>query len=324
MWQIIRTKRDFLFLLNGFSVVIIISCGYGLVENYLQYNPLADYEATLNNDISRNVNFTYNIDGYRGYRIKSIFDHAIGAGVIWALAIMTYSYTWFDDIYKKNFQLACIVPLCLVCLFLTKSRGPILFLLIASIGLFKLGSSRFYVLLSFAVLLVVLGWNFWQQFADNFLSIFSSQFQEKVGGSDAEQRYSQLEAAFMLMEKSWLIGLGYKYEVTLSGSMAIIEDRLLGHEGIWFTVLPQFGILGIIANLYLMYYSIFKLPSKTGSRMLLFVALAYWITASLTSLPGFKSYYYYFFLILIIKNSRKPEIKLDSNQKEEIRRLLIN
>ena len=140
------------------------------------------------------------------------------------------------------------------------------------------------------------GWAFWGQFADNFLSIFSSKAQENVGGSGSEMRIEQLSAAFLLMLQSPICGLGFKFLNVLNNTLA---DSLLGSESMWFTILPTFGLLGIIANLILAYYSIVIIPKKYHSRELFFFTLAYWVVGSLTSLPGLKMYYYYFVMFLL-------------------------
>ena len=82
-----------------------------------------------------------------------------------------------------------------------------------------------------------------------------------------------------------------------------LVSALLGLESMWFRILTQFGMLGVVANLYLAYYSLIKMPKLYKSRPLFFLSLAYWVTASLTSVPGMKMYFYYFVLIVFIKMS---------------------
>ena len=79
MWEMLETKEDFKFLYKYVTILIFASCVYGLIEYAIKSNPLTLYEATLIHDETRSfVGLYTNMD--RGYRIKSIFEHAIGAG----------------------------------------------------------------------------------------------------------------------------------------------------------------------------------------------------------------------------------------------------
>lgn len=323
MWRLITSKKDFLWLFVGFNLVMLISCLYGIFEGTIQSNPLADYEATFNSDDSKLINYDYSEDKLRGYRIKSIFEHAIGAGVMWCITIVLALYFWIDGLIKKGKKVSILflILLCIICLALTKSRGPILFLIISSLGIIQLNSKKFYYAAIFGTLLIIIGWSFFSQFGDTFLSIFSSKAQENVGGSNADMRLEQLEASFLLMQGSPFFGLGFKYQNVIDN---YLTDLLRGSESMWFSILPQFGLLGIVAYLFFAYYSIYKIPKDFHSKRLLFFSLAYWIVASLTSVPGLKMHYYFFCVLYIIKQSKlykyelsPPKYKQSSSVKGE-------
>ena len=151
-----------------------------------------------------------------------------------------------------------------------------------------------------AVALLLLLAPLFSDYTNNIMSLFDSKAQEKVGGSNAEMRFEQLAAAIKLMSQSPILGLGYKFMNVMNTSLV---SALLGLESMWFRILTQFGMLGVVANLYLAYYSLIKIPKLYKSRPLFFLSLAYWVTASLTSVPGMKMYFYYFVLIVFIKMS---------------------
>lgn len=141
---------------------------------------------------------------------------------------------------------------------------------------------------------------FFSDYTDNFLSLFDTKAQARVGGSNADMRLDQLAAALSVMANSPIVGLGYKFmNVMNTKSVA----ALLGLESMWFQILTQFGILGTLANIYLAYYALLKVPKRFKSQPLFFFSLAYWLTASLTSVPGMKMYFYYFIIIVFIKLS---------------------
>ncbi|GJG28788.1 hypothetical protein PRRU23_24880 [Segatella bryantii] len=133
---------------------------------------------------------------------------------------------------------------------------------------------------------------------DIFKSLFSADAQEKVGGSDANMRFEQLVVAMSIMSMSPFYGLGFKF---LNEMSTAITMGLLGGESIWFQVLPQFGILGILAYLFMIYWTVVKLPKRYKSASIFFIGMAYWLVASMTSVPGMQIYLYYLALILVMK-----------------------
>lgn len=302
MWKLIENEKDFKFLIKGFVVLVFFSCLYGIFEGLIESNPLSEYEMSFNSDDERTLNYDYSKDVWRGYRVKSFFEHAIGGGVMWAISItmLLFSFGRKEIRPISKMMAICIIALCLICILLTKSRGPILFLLISGIGFIRIKSRIFFFLVIFGILILYAGWPFFGQFTDNILSIFSSKAQENVGGSGSAMRIEQLSAAYLLMLQSPVWGLGFKFQNVLNNALT---DSLLGSESMWFTILPTFGLLGIVAYLILAYYSIITIPKKYHSRELFFFTLAYWVVGSLTSLPGLKMYYYYFVMFLIIKYS---------------------
>ena len=304
MWRLFQNKDDFYVLLIAFSMVMFVSCIYGLLEGKMESNPLADYELSFNSDDERAIEYDYSEEMDRGYRIKSIFEHAIGAGIMWAITIIMLVFYKIRGMLQINTWIGAVIliVLCLLCILLTKSRGPILFLMIASVGFIDFKSRQSFYYLIGGCFVVAIGWDFFSQYANTILSIFSSKAQDEVGGSNAEMRFEQLAVAYMLMDMSPIWGLGFKYLNVMDESLT--ED-LLGSESMWFTILPQFGLIGIAANLVLAYYMIIKIPlTYHYSKPLFFFALAYWITASLTSVPGMKMYYFYFVYFLMMKHTK--------------------
>ena len=111
-------------------------------------------------------------------------------------------------------------------------------------------------------------------------------------------RFEQLTVAIGIMSMSPLYGLGFKFLSEMSPAVTV---GLLGGESVWFQVLPQFGILGILAYLFMIYWTVVKLPKKYKSASIFFIGMAYWLVISMTSVPGMQVYLYYLALILVIK-----------------------
>jgi hypothetical protein len=181
---------------------------------------------------------------------------------------------------------------------MTKSRGPYLFLLIGAFSFISLKSGKFYRYAFIMLLALVVLLPYFSDQLDIFKSLFSADAQEKVGGSDANMRFEQLTVAIGIMSMSPLYGLGFKF---LSEMSTAVTVGLLGGESVWFQVLPQFGILGILAYLFMIYWTVVKLPKKYKSASIFFIGMAYWLVISMTSVPGMQVYLYYLALILVIK-----------------------
>lgn len=315
MWKVVD-RRDFAYLLKGLSVMFLISCLYAFYEKTTHNNPIQQYETTLVNDASRAIDFLVDDDPNRGYRVQSYFEHAIGAGINWSMFIVMFFS--FSVVYKLRLKsrLALLTALlCIPCVFFSNARGPLVFLFIGALSFVDIKNRRFYMLTVVGVVLLVVAYPLFSDYMDNVLSIFNSKAQDKVGGSNAEMRFDQLEAAWSLMMQSPVFGLGYKFMNVLQTELV---RRLLGFESMWFTIFTQFGLLGAFANVMLAYYSLVKIPRHYHSKPLLFFSLAYWVTASLTSVPGILMYLYYLILILFIKMSRTYAL-----EQEQINRLHI-
>lgn len=302
MWKLIDVQKDLSFIIKWFSIAFVLISLYGFYEHQIQANPIVEYEASLIDDEERAVVFTYDEGSYRGYRCQSVFEHAIGAGINWALYLVFIVSLWIN--YRHNFKKAKMVFLSVLlavpCIFFTNSRGPILFLMIAALSAINLKSRRMFIALVICFIGVALISPMLTDYTTNVMSIFDSKTQKQVGGSNVEMRFEQLSAAIALMQQSPILGLGFKFMNEIDNSMT---NALLGMESMWFRIFTQFGLVGVVANLYYAYYSLYFIPKHFKSKPVFFFSLAYWIVASATSVPGMLMYMYYLFIIIFIKLS---------------------
>ena len=132
-------------------------------------------------------------------------------------------------------------------------------------------------------------------------SFFSGDAANTVGGSNLEMRLDQFAAAFELMFQSPLFGLGPSFRDVIDNNLV---DRLLGGESIWLQAVPQMGILGVVAYVVQVIYFIVIIPKRFKSRQIFFVSLAYWLTYTITSIPGFNHMLFFIFIFYFIKSSR--------------------
>lgn len=302
LWELIDVKKDLGFILKWFTIAFFFICVYGFYEHQIQSNPLVEYEASLIGDSDRAINWTYDADIGRGYRTQSVFEHAIGAGINWAMYIVFILSLYINYKYPikyKKFAFLTVL-LSVMCLLFTNSRGPIVFLMLSGLSLVNLKNKRVYLFIICVVISIVILFPYLSEYTDNILSIFDSKVQKRVGGSNAEMRLMQMNAAVELMNESPIVGWGFKFMNVLDNSLTA---ALLGLESMWIRIMVQFGIIGIIANAYFAYYSLIKIPKLFHSKSVFYISLAYWITASLTSVPGMLYYLYFLILIIFIKLS---------------------
>lgn len=302
LWELIDIKKDLDFLIKWLTISFLFICIYGIYEHQIQSNPLIEYEASLIGDIDKAIKWTYDADIGRGYRVQSVFEHAIGAGINWDLFIILILSLFVNYKYPiKNKKIVFLsVLLCFPCLLYTNSRGPIVFFILSGLSLINLKNRRMYFFLICIIMLFIILMPYLSEYSNNILSIFDSKKQEQVSGSNAEMRLMQMNAAVELMKESPIVGLGFKFMNVLNNSLTA---DLLGLESMWIRIMVQFGIIGIIANVYFAYYALIRIPKFFRSKSVFYISLAYWITASLTSVPGMLYYLYFLILIIFIKLS---------------------
>lgn len=321
MWLLINSRKDYLFLIYGLTFAFAVAGLYCYVEHFIEFNPLAQYELLLNGDTDRQVTYLEGyLDDVRGYRAQSVFEHPIGAGINFALFVFLIFSIYFKKMIRIKYLwlLVVVALICIPCVFFSASRGPFVFLVICCISFIDLSNRKFWthLLIVFAVGLVLSP--LLSSYYDIILSITDTKAQERVGGSDSEMRINQLNAAIQVMNSSPIWGLGLKY--SLKFQSLYLRD-LLGGESMWFTILPCFGIIGIFAYLYYAYYQIIKIPLFYKAYSLIWLSLAYWITASLTSVPGMHYHLYFLLVFLFIKMSKKyrkiQRIKTNRNKNRQ-------
>lgn len=300
VWQSIDEEVDFRFVIKCMTIIIFCTCIYGLIEFLLKSNPLVVYERTLNHDPSKVINNTYGTAA-RGYRVQSVFEHAIGAGINWAMyaSFICTLYVYRRDIPVRKIAFATVF-LCIPCLILTKMRASLFFFAFAMLGIVRFRRKRFYNVAMLLIVAVVLISPILVANIDILLSFVSSSAQKAVGGSDSNMRFNQLKAAVSLFMDSPVWGLGISFKET----MDTVEVRaLLGSESVWFHVIPAYGLIGIVTYLVLIYYEAYKIPKVFRSMPMRWLAIAYWLTFTLTSVPGMIELMYYFMMFYYIKTS---------------------
>lgn len=303
IWKMIDTRKDLLLLIKGMTVTFFVTSLYGLYEYIAKTNPIVNYKSTL---VDGGITLYANTveAAARGYRMISFMEHPIGAGMTFALFVtfVLVSNLCYREKYTKNYKIftVFVLVLCILCVILSKMRSPLVFLFIATLGVVDFRKIKFYKLLLICLVGTVAIMPFMGNYINIFLGIFSEKASTKIGGSSIEQRLSQLSAVWHLMLMSPIGGLGEKFKNFISNQYT---RAALSYESVWFEQMVKHGIVGVIANVYLAYYTVIKIPRIYKSRQAFFLGLAYWITYSLTSIPAFRVSLFYLLLFYFIKKS---------------------
>ena len=316
IWEQIDKEEDFKRLYRGITILVFISCIYGLIEYMLGRNPIVEYEATLISDAERVINYSYDTVG-RGYRIQSFFEHCIGAGMSWA---MYFSFV-ITKVVKGKKQLpyhklsVLTAALCIPCIILTKMRSPLLFLILCSLLFIDFKRRKFYSLAIVGVFGLIIIFPMITENINILLSFFSRDAQNSISGSNLNMRLEQFQTALQVVKSSPLIGFGEKYRNVLD-RFAI--RKLYGLESIWLSSLVMYGFIGVITNIIMAYYSIVIIPKVKKCPNARILAVAYWVVASLTSTPGFNMFLYYILYFFFLKEIRTKEDLVFENGKKEM------
>lgn len=301
MWEIIEDDSDFRFLIKWFTISFFVAALYTYYEKMIEANPLQEYYISLMGNSEKAIDFQYTND-VRGYRAQSVFEHAIGAGINFAMYIIWITstlYAFRANVPSRLFTLVTVV-LSFPCVLMANSRGSIFFLMICSLMFINVKNFKTVKLLIGVGVVLFLLMPLLGEYADIVISIFDSNKQADVGGSNSEMRFEQLAASIIVVQEHPILGLGQKFQNVMS-SGAI--DALLGMESMWFNIITTFGLLGVIVNVIYAYFALIKVPKKFKSRYVFFISLAYWVTGSLTSVPGILDHMYYLLIIYFIKQS---------------------
>ena len=319
IWEIIEDKNDFQDLFEIVTVVILISCLYGFFEYFIQSNPLSLYEMSLNGDSSKIANNLYEINA-RGYRINSIFEHCIGAGITWATyaLFVLYGFIYYKNIINIKTYHYVVTVLAIICVFLTKMRSTFIFLAIGSLGLINVKKKRFYsIVIAVAFFLFVVFSNGLvpEEVIKIINSITNNEIQSEMSGSSLEMRMDQFSAAFEILKINPILGLGDKFQSVMKNDLT---QRLWGSESVWLMAITRKGVIGIIAVVVQFYYMIIKIPKSCKCKSLFWLSLAYCVTYTVTSIPGTVMCWFYFVFSFFVKNSDRYN-GLNSNRVDEWR-----
>lgn len=262
------------FVSSAITFGLIVSV-YALFETVTGSNPFLEYLS--NTDYYKTVHLITEIR-YGVKRAQSLFSMhtTLGGCMLYVYAVLIVSIC--TGYLKKTLPNIVVLVLCLVTIFLTGARSCILAGVVCSLMFIRKISP--YRLLYLCIFLVPIFVFIGSYLLDLFGSFVNT---EKVNGSNSSMRFDQLLIALAYFEKSPIVGNGiaFLYDVVCSG----FEAELYGAESLWFSVMVDFGVVGIVAYL-LLFISSVMYSKKKGNKEVLFFIASVFIVFTLSSIPN--------------------------------------
>jgi hypothetical protein len=299
LWNVVRTRKDVVYLLNGLLFVFIMLGLYGLFEKLTNTNPIYNYNVSLNAG-GTVADYTY-ADGERlGLgRVRSAIIHPIGFGTYLAvyISLILYLTIKYREVWKTSIIFKGVAfLLCILCLFFTNSRSPLIFLAIGIIPAIDLKKIITYRMAFLLLVMFVASYSYISAYFANIESLVGIHTAgQKIGGSDMAMRISQFNAAFNIAGSNLFTGMGVKSISLYLGN----STGLLGAESVWLFLIVERGFLGVFAHIILL-ICIFRMNNKKSRKFVHFITIGWLILTSITSTPGVDIGF--FISIIIIAN----------------------
>lgn len=245
----LNSKNNIFRFVNMAYKCTVVCVIYSLIEVLTYSNPIVKMAISQNafsGELMTGVRF-----GVK--QIQCLFSYHETAGCFfWMMAVF---FTWLllmENKILSRKKMIVIIIFSSMCCFFTGSRSSIISLCVGMVP-FALVNKKYIILVPIAF--IVCAYFMPEYFSNIFTSIIDSD-NSSVGGSNANMRETQLETSIYYMYNSpngviWGNGLGFS-DNNLIGKVS----ELAGAESLWFRLMIDQGILGIIIMIYFFVYSI--------------------------------------------------------------------
>lgn len=250
-------------------IVIVLIIALGLYESIMKDNPVLDYiylhapTDLINGKMYYIPPFISWRDSlslrYGMVRTYSFFGIHIAFGCACVLFLYLYIYILKHNyLYIKKNKIILGSFLLLLGVLMSNSKTPmagLLFFIFAFFTLKQVVNFKTIVIL-FIIITIILVYA--PNYLNNIIALFDSDVAEEAGGSNVAMRTRQFEVALNMFYNNPLFGNGVG---SISTMMKIGNNAdLLGSESSWLKILPERGIMGVIAyiTLYVQMYKRWK------------------------------------------------------------------
>lgn len=298
-WHTINSKEKLSSLFKYITILMVIAIAYTFVEVALNNNPIMIFvknhnlaASSINDGVSEWLGESSMRFGFR--RCTSIFAWGPGfyaIGVFFVFYFLQFRYKFVPLTNKILWYSLLLLP---VCLFLSGGRSGMLIFAFSIIPLFL--QKRFYTLrtLSILALVFIIGGT---AFIGYFQEIINAMINtDTVGGSDGELRSYQLKVSLDYWELAPWWGHGRNY---LMDYIYPVISGIGAFEGIWFNMLVDYGVMGCLSFLLL----VFGCVLEVGKRNIyfIFLPLTFLLIKTISAQVGIDYSHLIIFSLILIK-----------------------
>lgn len=273
--------RDSKYTLDIFVQITLLFGGaislYSLYETLTVSNPFITYFSSLEYFIPTKMIEEVRFGLKRSQGIFSM--HTTLGGVvlnIYAVLLIAYKVKYIHSLKL----LKSVIVLCFVTVFLTGARSCMIGICLCSLMLCSnIGKQIKYSFLYLSLLLLT------YVFVGGYIcEILNSIFYtDNIEGSNVDMREGQflISLGYMFQSPIYGNGIGYLWDIVQSD----LDSELYGAESIWFNVIADYGILGLVS-----YTIIFLAPAiyswKKDNKCILFYIFGCLTINTMSSIPG--------------------------------------
>ncbi len=282
----LNSQQDFKLFTKVVIVIVVLITALGIYEFATGDNPFLDYVYlnTPHNDylegrmgyippsIGGNVR-----DRYGLVRCYSFFQLHLRFGtacVFLLFFVGTLVYSKISDVVKRRYVVMCLALL-IIGVFISNSKQAYLSIIVVALCFYRLRKLLNYRII-LPIIIVIFIWQYFPELFNNYFSLVDEELAEEGGGSTIELRKMQYDVAWDMFKLNPLVGNG-------PGSInafKLADDYykgIRGAESIWLDVLPERGIIGAIAYLFMFIFLFNKGKKVIPSKPLFFYLLTIFV-----------------------------------------------
>lgn len=283
LFRCLNSKEDLILFTKALILSVLIFTIDGIVEGITKINPIGAFIYLNTPDTEDMTSRSYYspfgegefrfgmIRCYSVFGLHLLFGFACCLALFLILMLQREREQLFNKINKTNIIYFPIIALLFTGIIFSNSKGPMLCGVLILLSRYKFKDLFNIWTITPLIIGFILLYIYLPDYFNNFLSLFDSDLAEEGKGSSVALREKQFQVAFALFSNNPIFGSGINAATYFQHNG--FED-ILGAESIWLKLLPDQGLFGVIAYLF-MYYLIYeKSKNIIPKQVLLFYLLA--------------------------------------------------
>lgn len=303
----IENTNDLKLFIKASLVVFIPIIMLGLFEAIFHDNPWLDIVYLTVPDVDYVIGKMYYIPPFLSstgdldmrfgmVRCYSFFNIHIAFGCACVLYLFLFLY-FNQRNYKSGRWLSTpvylfISLLCVIGIVLCNSKTPMVglpFLVMAAIPIKIFASPKGIATIMAVCFAVIIAMGYNENLFNNFLALFDKKIMEEGEGSTVDMRATQYTVGLSLFLQNPLFGNGIDSLGYIAKQTSKYAD-ILGSESSWLKILPQQGLLGIVAYLILYREMFSHLKLSAGRKTAFFYCIGLILMETATGFMEFSIY----------------------------------